>query len=137
METAVKFPMISVTVQREPIEVATMSGTLSPDEKWRFVDGHGHGHFWAGEDLPTLRWVVTGTDWIGDEFDASEIDVGEYRCTICEEVVVPKRRVSYDPVHLAGLTTIVLEINGEEFRLTEEMYSEAVAHWVDLLRLMV
>jgi len=134
MRNIVSFPMISVEVNREEIPVEMMSPEQVPDEKWRYVDKKGHGHFWEGEKLPTLEWVVTGTKWVGDEYDASEIEVGEHRCKQCAEVVKPKRRAECGPSHIPGPMIITVIIDGETFRLDLEQYAKSVESWAVALR---
>jgi hypothetical protein len=131
---AVHYPMVSITVEREEIPVETMNPTKVADEKWRFVDKEGHGHFWEGETLPTLEWVATGKQWVGDEFDGEEYEVGEYRCRLCGEVVEPRKRVEYGPRSIPGPASFTVEISGERFSLTEQMYSASIERWVTALR---
>jgi len=127
-------PMISIEFHREEIPVETMHPEMVPDEKWRFVDANGHGHFWEGEDLPTLEWVVTGAEWYGDEYESWEVEIGEYRCRLCGEVIEPKRLAKYGPKFLPGLATFTVSINGESFILTEEGYAQSVEKWAKILR---
>jgi hypothetical protein len=134
METKMKFPTISVSVEHEQVPVAMMSPAQVPDEQWRYVDKKGHGHFWKKDKLPTLEWVVTGTEWVGDEYDGDEYEVGEYRCKICAEVIKPGKKSDYGPSFVPGPTTITLDINGEQFLLTPELYAESVYRWVEILR---
>jgi hypothetical protein len=135
MPTAM-FPMISVSVDREEIETFSFSQQIKvPDEKWRLLDKQGHGHFWAkgGKELPTLEWIVTGTEVYGDEYESYEVEVGEYRCKLCAEVIEPGHRME-TPKPILGPTTVTLEVNGETFRLTEEEYAASVDSWLDALR---
>lgn len=130
----VQYPMLSIDFEREYLSVETLTPTQVPDEKWRHVDLQGHGHFWQGEELPTLEWVVTGTRWVGDEYDAIEIEVGEHRCRLCAEVMEPKKRAEYSPRSVAGLVTFTITINDESFRLSEDQYAAAVDQWLQFLR---
>lgn len=130
-----RMPSISISTETEEIPVSSMSPSKVPDEKWRYVDKKGHGHFWAEDDkLPTLEWVVTGKEWVGDEYDACEYEVGEYRCRLCGEVVEPKKKLSYGPSHLPGLTWFTISIANEDFRLTGEQFSEALESFRKILR---
>lgn len=131
--TAVHYPMISIQFDREQIPVETFSPSMVPDEKWSYIDKQGHAHLWDGDKLPTLTWVVTGTEWIGDEYDASEIEVGEYRCRHCSEVVEPQRRADYGPRHVTGLATFAVTIDREKFVLTEAQYAASVLAWRDAI----
>jgi hypothetical protein len=134
MPKVARDPMVSISFERESIPVDTMRPSKVPDEKWRFVDANGHGHFWDGDKLPTLEWVVTGTEVVGDEYESEEYEVGEYRCRLCAEVVEPKKREEYGPTHIPGLATITVEIDGDRFVLTEEMYAASIERWAEALR---
>lgn len=134
MRSLARLPLISIEMQREEIPVATMSPRQVPDEKWRYVDKQGHGHFWKGEELPTLAWVVTGTRWAGDEYESYEYEVGEWRCRYCEEVVVPGKRSEYGPSSIPGPTTYLITINDETFSVTPEEYARSVERWAEALR---
>lgn len=131
------FPRFSVEMQREAIRVDTMSPQKVPDEKWRYVDKKGHGHFWAEGGtgkLPTLEWVVTGKEWVGDEYDGDEYEVGEYRCRLCGEVVEPKKKAVYGPQYIDGPTTFLVTIEGETFRLSPEKYAQAMKNMASDMR---
>lgn len=130
----VQFPMVGIAFERESIPIDTLTPTMVPDEKWRLVDSNGHGHFWEGEELPTLEWVVTGTGWVGDEYDGSEYEICEYRCRLCAEVVEPRRRPEYGPKFIPGLATFTVTINDEEFLLTDRQYADSVERWAEELR---
>lgn len=132
---AVHYPMVGIEFEREAIPVVdTLHPAKVPDEKWRFVDSNGHGHFWEGDKLPTLEWVVTGKEWVGDEYGGEEYDVGEYRCRLCAEVVEPKKRVEYGPKFIPGLATFTVTINDERFVLREDQYAKSVEQWAKALR---
>jgi hypothetical protein len=111
-------------MEREIVEVNTMSPRRVPDPKWKHVDGGGHAHVWVGETIPTVEWVVTGTEWVGDEYDACEIDVGEYRCRKCGELVEPKRIVTYEPHFLPGLLRITITTEFGSYWLRQEELEE-------------
>lgn len=128
------FPSFSVEINREEIAVDTMIPTKVPDEKWRYVDMNGHGHFWQGDKLPTLEWVVTGTEWVGDEYGGEEYDVGEYRCLLCAEVVEPGRRVTYEPTSIPGPTQVTVTISDESFTVTTDEYAASLIAWREALR---
>jgi hypothetical protein len=123
------FPLFSVEIEQEEIELRTMIPPQVPDERWRYVDKKGHGHFWDGDQLPTLRWVITGTRWAGDEHESWEYDVGEYRCRQCGEVVEPKKITDYFPKPIMGPRTVTVTINDAKYRLSEEMYAKSVEAW--------
>jgi len=131
---AVHYPMVGIEFEHESIPVDTLHPSKVPDEKWRFVDANGHGHFWEGKNLPTLEWVVTGTRWVGDEYETTEYEVGEYRCRLCAEVVEPKKRVEYGPKFISGMATFTVTINDERFVLSEDQYADSVEHWAKGLR---
>jgi len=132
--TAHRFPLVSVAFEREVIPIETMMPAKVPDEKWRYVDKQGHGHFWKSTKLPTLEWIVTGTEWVGDEYGEDEYEIGEYRCRLCAEVVEPARRSEYGPRTIHGLGRFTVTIDGEEFLLTEDEYAQSVDTWKQSLR---
>jgi hypothetical protein len=127
-------PRISISWEREEVPVATMHPTQVPDPDWRFIDKAGHGHFWKKDKLPTLKWVVTGKTWVGDEYDGYEIELGEYQCKNCGEAVEPKKRSEYGPTSIPGLTTFTIAIDDETFVVPEEIYVKSIAAWRDSLR---
>ena len=144
MPTTFQLPLISVMIEREDIPVDTIHPQKVPDEKWRFVDAAGHGHFWeTGEEktfwLPTLEWVVTGTEWVGEGSDAEEIKVGEYRCKTCGEVIEPKHRTYYGPRTIPGLETFHVRlmtkgaISAKTYVMTRTQYAEAIDAWASVL----
>ena len=136
MPAVARFPLLSISFEREEIPVGSLTPSRVPNEKWRFVDSQGHGHFWTGKLLPTLKWVVTGTKWVGDDFEHEEIEIGEWRCSQCEEVVEPGMRVDFSPRSVPGLVTFTVTIGSESFVLTEEQYAKSVEAWAEALREM-
>lgn len=76
----------TVEVEREQIAVTSM-GLSVPDKDWLFVDAAGHEHRWGADEVPTLRWVVTGVWWCWECSDTHE--EGEYRCVECDQAVKP------------------------------------------------
>lgn len=129
-----QFPLFSVEINREAIPVETLLPSKVPDEKWKHVDSHGHGHFWSGEELPTLKWVVTGTEWYGDEYESFEEEIGEYHCRQCGEIVEPGRRTEYSSRIVLGLARITVTIDGEKFSLNEDEYARSIEAWAESLR---
>ena len=127
------FPLISIEFNRDDISVQTHP-TKVPDQEWRYVDGHGHGHFWSQDGFPTLEWKVTGKQWVGDEYDGDEYDVGEWRCRLCEEVIEPGLRLEYGPTHIPGPTWITVTIEGESFVLSPDTYARSIEAWAEWLR---
>jgi len=135
------YPKFSVSVNREQMPTEVLGEMVKvPDEKWRYVDLNGHGHFWSTGELPTLEWVVTGKHWVGDEYDGQEYDVGEWRCRLCTEVIEPGYRLE-QPRPIFGLTTVTVEFlsetapNGrEEFVLTVDQYAESLLVWQESLK---
>ena len=134
MPAVARYPMISIEFQREEIPARTIHPDMVPDDKWRYVDKEGHGHFWDGKKVPTLEWIVTGTEWVGDDYGGDEVEIGEHRCRLCGEVVEPKRKAVYGPGFIPGLATFIVSIDGETFTLTEEQYAESVGEWAKALR---
>jgi hypothetical protein len=132
MPTAWNVPEFNVNVSRDPVPTQTITPTSVPDQKWRHVDGHGHGHFWDGDVLPTLEWVVTGTEWLED---GDEVEVGEHRCAICAEVVEPgmaTKNVRSNIIY--GPRTFLVSFENEHFRLSEAEYAECVKAWNEATR---
>lgn len=115
---------LAIRCHREMEEVSSIHPVQKPDERWRFVDEHGHAHVWVDGELPTLEWVVTGTQWVGDDHDATEIDVGEYRCRHCSAVVEPKTTASYEAVRIPGVPSYTLVImsgfGDSEYRIPDD-----------------
>jgi hypothetical protein len=77
-------------------EVTILGDVELPDEKWNFVDQHGHVHQWtineAGEgSLPSLKRVIdeTDVDDNGEEFPVQS----HLECAACGEVVKPEYRI--------------------------------------------
>ncbi len=133
-KTMPRVPSISIAFDREEIDVTSMGGEPTPDKDWRHIDTNGHMHAWVGNEIPTLEWVVTGTEWVGDEYDSSEIETGEYRCKACGDVVEAKTIRTFLPQTAYGLATITVSVNDEHFALTETAYTRAVEAWVEALR---
>lgn len=134
MKAAMHYPMVSISIEREEIEMATMFPRKVPDQSWRHVDKKGHGHFWKGKNLPTLEWVVTGATWVGDEYEADEVETGEYRCRICGEVIKPGETVSYDNDRAFMPPLFTIEIGAERFVVREDGYIRSLDAWRDALR---
>ena len=95
MKTSAVWPLISVAIEREDIAVDVIHQIKVPDEEWRFVDKAGHGHFWRGKKVPTCKLVVTGTTWIGDEYDGEEVEIKEWQCRLCKEIIEPGYRMQF------------------------------------------
>ena len=123
------WPLFSVAIEREDIAVDVMHSITVPDEKWTFVDKKGHGHFWKGKKIPTCKLVVTGTTWVGDEYDGEEIEIKEWHCKTCGQTIEPGYRQEVGPSHIPGPTYVTITINGAEYVLTPEQYAESVAAW--------
>ena len=115
---------LEIRFHQETEVVETMHGTRKPDISWLHFDKNHHAHAWDGDKLPTLGEVVTGKAWIGDEYDSQEIDVTEYRCLVCGEVVEPKYVVDYSPTYVQGppAHTLMIRANimDQEFRIPPE-----------------
>ncbi len=73
----------TVTYTQELIQETGMV----PDEKWRFIDKAGHGHFADGKKYPTLR-LVREREWCEVHEDME--DVEHFECPHCGETVSPK-----------------------------------------------
>lgn len=94
-------------------------GRHVPDPSWSHVDAHGHEHRFAGSDLPTLEWVVTGAYWC--EMCWDEHEEGEWRCRQCGDVVEPRYGWSGEETHyVPGLMEAVLTVDGREIPVTVE-----------------
>ena len=133
MKNQAAYRGLTIQFDQEEIPMQTMSPQMVPDPDWKYIDKKGHGHFWKGKDLPTLKWVVTGTQWVGDEYDSYEYEVGEHRCRLCGEKVEPKKKASY-PKPLLGPATYTLTIDGEAFVLSDQQYYDALKKLAKILR---
>lgn len=134
MKTAAVWPLFSVAIEREDIAVGVIHQIKVPDEEWRYVDKAGHGHFWKGKKVPTCKLVVTGTTWVGDEYEAEEIEIKEWKCKLCYEIIEPGYRMQLAPTHVPGPTWVTIVINDETFVITPEQYASSVEAWRDALR---
>lgn len=74
----------------EPIDVTSLR---RPDTGWRHIDAHGHEHRWYTDgvpadtysptksyDVPTLTWVVDGTEYYED---GEPYEYGHHECREC------------------------------------------------------
>jgi hypothetical protein len=127
-------PGVEVRFHQESMVVDEMLGTRKPDKAWKHIDSQGHAHAWFDDELPTVEEVVIGKEWYGEGADAYEVDVTEYRCRVCAEVVKPKYVVTHEPSYIKGPPeyTLVLRANmyDSEWRIPEE----DVGPLVDILR---
>jgi hypothetical protein len=102
----------SWTIERDMIPCDSI--TPEPDPRWSFTDQEGHEHRWqrwanAAElkehgdwELPTLEYVVTGVIGCDDGCgQVDEIDVGEWRCLACRQVIEPGTRMP-EPGRMIG-----------------------------------
>lgn len=128
MTSRISYPSFTLKYEREDIPVHTLSPSKIPDEEWRYIDKAGHGHFWKGKKLPTLKEVVTGTTWVGDEYESHEVELTEHRCLLCDEVIKPGMRSEYGPSHVPGIATYTVTIGHSEFILGEEDWYDALDH---------
>lgn len=121
----------TITIEREEIRIDTISGRLIPDTKWSHTDSKGHEHHFtdAKGAVKTLEWVVTGTHWVGDEYEAWEEEDGEWRCRQCAEVVKPRWYRSYEPEFLPGLVRITIETPDGGTYLLRHDEIELVSTW--------
>lgn len=95
----------------QPVEVVE-SNMPEPDPEWRFVDSHGHGHFYdpKAKTWPTLEWVILPcTMGHGDDCEAE----GFYRCPLCNEQISPGTRPPR-PVTIRGPVTYRLTVTKGE-----------------------
>lgn len=137
MRSAASLPMFSVEYSREELPML-MSPCKVPDPDWRYVDKAGHGHFWKKTALPTLKWVVTGKTWIGDEYGGEEIELGEFRCKLCDEVIEPGKKLKH-PEPLMGpvnfrVTFSLTDGGTDAYLLNEEEYVEALGEWHKVIK---
>lgn len=134
MKTQAVWPLISISVEREDIAVDVIHQVKVPDEKWTHIDRKGHGHFWKGKKIPTCKLVVTGTTWVGDEYEAEEIEIKEWQCKLCKAIIEPGYRMQVQPTHVPGPTWVTVTINDETFMFTPEQYAESVEGWLEAAR---
>lgn len=127
-------PAVSIDIHRDMIDVTLVGGERTPDQKWRHTDSNGHLHAWDGDNLPSLEWVVTGQEYIGDEIEGQVYDVGEYRCRSCGEVVEPGIVTDYGRKSMPGPTTVTITIGEEHFTLDETQYAASLEAWLQALR---
>jgi hypothetical protein len=78
------------------------------DEKWRFVDEQGHGHFYdeTAREYPTLRWVELPCAMGRGDDCTSE---GYYECRLCAERIQPGTR-NAEPQYIRGPRTYRLTV---------------------------
>ena len=136
--SAVSFPRIGIEVEVEEWETVSFTTHRVPDPNWRFVDTFGHGHFWRfhskkPSDIPTCELVVTGTTWVGDEFDGEEVQIKEWRCRQCEQTIEPGMK-NETPKPILGPPRVTVTINGERFFVNEIEYAAAVDQFARALR---
>lgn len=124
---------IEIRFHQETTVVADMMGTSRPDQNWKHIDKNGHAHIWDGDKLPTLGEVVTGKTWVGDDYDGYEIDVTEFRCLVCGEVVNPKHTLSYEPHFVKGPSQYTLRIDPHIMGMEFPIPDDDVAPLIDIL----
>lgn len=129
-----------VEISREAINVETSMPPMERDPDWRFVDAAGHVHTYRPR---RWKWVVTG--YCRCSICCCEVEPwewGEYRCTVCEEVVSPGMRPVKDPVmYIPGLWNGTLKIEGRTYYLRGDEIEAYLAQpdlqltdeWVDLV----
>lgn len=125
---------LEIRFHQETEVVSTMHGVQKPDASWMHFDGAGHAHAWNGEKLPTLHEVVTGKEWIGDAYDGQEIEITEYRCKVCEEVVEPKYFTDYSPIYVSGPPEYTLVVRPSIMEAEYRIPEDDVAPLIDILR---
>lgn len=100
-EQTIRFwPGMELTIDQQNQVVE--SNRPVPDPSWRYVDQHGHGHFYdeKAREFPTLEWVVLPcTMGHGDECTSE----GYYKCPLCDEeispgTVMPRPQIIQGPV---------------------------------------
>lgn len=126
---------VEINFHQESQQVSTMHGTRKPDKGWTHFDSEGHAHAWRnGDELPTLYEKVTGKEWVGDSYDGCEVEITEWRCNVCDEVVEPKYVTDYSPVYVTGPPEYTLKLRAnimdQEWRIPED----DVAPLIDILR---
>ncbi len=87
---SIKEPHYTINCEQDVIEYECES----PDAHWRFKDAEGHVHKWEKSDgqwtLPTVSFVIDGTEFVGDEYESEEVEYGHQECKICGETVRPQ-----------------------------------------------
>jgi hypothetical protein len=122
---------IEILYRQDTEVIETLFGVRKPDASWKEADVHGHVHAWIGDELPSLGWHQTGTEWIGDDIEAHEEPVGEYRCLTCGSVVTPKYTTSYEPQYVQGPPSYFLRVlpglmSTTEYRIPDDDVTELV-----------
>lgn len=128
---------IEIRFEQSVETISATIGTRKPDPDWKHVDKKGHLHAWVKGKLPTLGEHVTGKTYVGDEYDGCEVDVTEYRCLVCAEVVEPKYNVSYEPTYIQGPPSWFLVLHPhifgpQEFRIPDEHVHALVEIFEDM-----
>ena len=134
MKTSAVWPLISVAIEREDIAVDVIHQNKVPDEKWRFVDKAGHGHFWKGKKLPHLqarrRWQAMDRRRVrrrrGRHQGVAVQDLRSDHRTRLSTQLAPTPRPR------SNLVTVT--ISDEEFVFTPEQYAESVEGWLEATR---
>ena len=96
-----------------------------PDSYWEFKDAESHVHRWVklnGEwTIPTVIYVVDGTEFVGDEYESEEVEYGHHECRKCGETVRPqyRREVRCEPSGIVNITGILR--SNEVFSVNEEL----------------
>ena len=116
--------VVEVRFRTDVEEIRTLYGVKKPDTGWKEADVHGHVHAWIDGELPSLTWVKTGTEWVGDSYDGCEVDIGQYQCNICGSVVEPKQVTSYEPEYVKGPPSYSLiihpQMQSSEWRIPDD-----------------
>ena len=125
---------LEIRFHQESLRIDNHFGVKKPDISWRYIDPNDHAHVWVGDELPTLKEVVTGKTWVGDEYDGMEVDITEYRCRVCDAVVEPKYTVSYEPNYVAGPPEYTLAIKPSIMESEYPIPQDDVGPLIDILR---
>jgi hypothetical protein len=109
-----------------------------PDDAWAFTDAAGHEHRWhfdgkpgtyrpqAKADVPTLKWVRTGTGYYED---GEPYAIGHHECRECGEHVTPQHTADSHRQYVPGLRYYSIDgqsVDEATFR------AEAEKEWPDL-----
>jgi len=108
----------TIRVTREIIDVTV---STIPNKNWLFTDKAGHNHRWFSDNepmesynpqrqhhVPTVQLFVIGK-YI--DFDGTETNITEYRCTMCGEIIEPGYTHNDQQIFIPGLMRAY--INGQ------------------------
>lgn len=114
------------------VDMIDATSNHRPDTDWRVADASGHTHQWHVDgqpasgysplqryDVPSLRWVRTGTGYFED---GEPYAIGHHECAICGEPIEPRYTADTYTQYVPGLRWF--RINGQS--VTREDFEQAL-----------